>query len=285
MKNNYVGIDVSLAGIRVVMLNESFEVTSEEFQKLPAATGKESLAARVQKTFLEIPQGNHIKAVGVSLPAIYEPGNKKIVSSDLPNLNNVKIYELFADKIRYPLFFFRRNNTALLAEQALGEALGKKNVVYLEVGNNICASFLINGKIIRGVNDKAGEISKMIIDISKEKNNGLGEFGSLISGKGIQDLTGKSVYEYLKGAQKNDITVKQIVRDITESLLTGMYNIKIILNPELFILNGEILESFGLFTGAFLDLGVTVKESKFRLSASAVGAGISAYNQLKLLKI
>lgn len=284
MKKNYIGIDVSFSGIRVAMLNEAFELTCEEHQKLPAATGKESLAARIQKTFLEIPQGEHISAVGVSLPATYEAGNKKIVSSPLPNLNNVKIYELLADKIKYPLFFFRRNNTALLAEQALGEAVNKKNVVYLEVGKDISASFLINGRVIKGASDRAGEISKLIIDVSKEKNNGLGEFGSLVSGKGIQDLTGKSVYEYLKGAQKNDLTVKQIVRDITEGLLTGMYNLKTILDPELFILNGDILDSYGLFTGAFLDLGVAVRQAKFKQSASAVGAGISAYNQLKLLK-
>lgn len=285
MKKNFVGIDVSLSGIRVVMLNESFDVSSEEFEKLPQASGKESLAARIQKAFLAIPQGDHIKAVGISLPAIYEKGNKKIISSEFPNLNGVRIYELLSDKIKYPLFFFRRNNTALLAEQALGEAVDEKNVVYLEVGKNITASFLINGKIVKGIDDKAGEISKMIIDISKEKNNGLGEFGPLISGKGIQDLTGKSVYEYLKGADKTDLTAKQVVRDLTESLLTGMYNLKIILNPELFILNGEILESYNLFTGAFLDLGVKVKKAKFNASASAIGAGISAYNQLKLLKI
>ena len=281
-KKNYVGIDVSAAGVRAVMLNEEFEVASESHMKLPAASGKESLASRIQKVFLDIPQGAHIKAVGISLPAIFEVGNKEIVSSQLSNLDGVRIYELISDRIKYPLFFFRRSASALLAEQAFGEAQDVKNAIYLEVGRNTSAGFLINGKIYKGANDQAGEINHMIIDITKEKRNGLGEYGTLVSGKGIQQLTGKSVYEILKGAKKDDFTTKRIVREITENLLTGMYNLKVLFDPKLFIINGEILENFPLFKNAFLDLGVEVVPAKLGMTAAAIGAGISAYNQLKM---
>jgi hypothetical protein len=64
-------------------------------------------------------------------------------------------------------------------------------------------------------------------------------------------------------------------------LLTGLYNVKLLFDPELFVISGDIVENFALFKTAFADLGVKVVKSSLGKDGPAQGGAIAAYNQAR----
>lgn len=282
MKNNLmIGVSVGIGEITAIICDEQFKVLERVANPLQQRLGKESIMARVQKTVTSLPSFHHAWAIGISFPAVLDKEGKKVISSDIKELNGANIFQLLSRKINLPIFIFKRNFCSLLAEQAFGAAKDAKNACLVEIGRDINCTFLIGGKIYRGATNSSGQISNIIVDITREKRQGVGEFGSLISGEGIEALTGKSVYQILKENPNSKLVNKQILRDLQESLLTGLYNVKLLFDPELFIINGDIVESFALFKTAFADLGVKVVKSPLGKDGPPLGAAIAAFNQAR----
>lgn len=279
VKNLIVGASLGLDSIEVVLCDEDFKVIKNETRPAPIKLGKESVATKIEKAITSLPDLRCVAAIGLSVPGTLSSGGKIIEKSPFPELEGANLYQLLAKRLDFPIFIYRRNTCGILAEQAFGELKSAKNAVWAEIGRDSSAAFLFNGKIYRGAKGGAGEISEMIVDITREKRNATGGFGALISGEGIEALTGKSVYQILKENPQSTLVTKQILRDLKESLLTGLLNIKLLLDPEIFVISGDIVENFNLFQSSFADLGVKVAKSELGKTGPALGAAIAAYNQ------
>ncbi len=280
-KSLIAGVSFGFSGIEAVICDENFGILHRVNRPYPGKLGRESLVSRIAKTITSLKDFHLCYAVGIALPAVFDSDSKKIVDSEINEIVGENIYQLFSKRIDPPIYLFRRSFCSLLAEQAFGVAKNVKNAVMVEIGRDISASLLINGRIYRGNKNAAGIISQTIVDITREKRNNSGSFGSLVTGEGIEALTGKSIYEILKNNPRSEIVTKQIVKDLKESLITGLYNIKLIIDPEVFIITGDILENYKLFETALRDLRVPTVRSTLDKSGPPLGAVIAAYNQFQ----
>jgi len=282
MRNDFlVGVSLGVGEVTAVLCDGNFEVLEREVRPIAPKIGKESIATKIEKTITSLPSFHKAGAVAVATPATFDQSNKIIKSSSIDELTGANLYQLLSKKIDLPLFITRRSFCLMLAEQAFGQAKGRKNAVVVEIGKNIECAFVINGKIFRGATGSSGQIASTIVDITREKRSSVGSFGALVSGEGISALTGKSVYQILRENPQSDLVNKQIIRDLKDSLLTGLLNIKLMFDPEIFIITGDILENFNLFKSAFYDLGVEVVASDLGLDGAALGAAITAYNGME----
>ena len=280
-KNLIAGVSFGFSGIEAVICDEDFEITDRISKPYPGKIGKESLVSRVAKSLTSLKDFHLCYAVGIALPAVFDPDSKKVIESDIKEIVGENMFQLFVKRIDPPVYLFRRSFCSLLAEQAFGVAKNIKNVVMVEIGRDISASLLLGGKIYRGHKNAAGRIAETIVDITREKRNNSGNFKSLATGEGIETLTGQSIYKILKNNPQSEIVTKQIVKDLKESLITGLYNIKLIIDPEMFIITGDILENYKLFENALRDLKVPTARSTLNRSGPPLGAAIAAYNQFK----
>ena len=280
-KNLMVAVAVGKDEIAAILCDDEFNIVERTSSHFQSRLGKDSLISRVAKTITSLPSFHLAWAVGVSFPAVFDRDGKKIIKSTIKELDGVNVYQLLVKKINLPVFISNRNFCSLLAEQAFGAAKEAKNACLIEIGRDINCAFLIGGKIYRGATNSSGQIANIIVDITREKRQGVGEFGSLISGEGIEALTGKSVYRILKENPRSELVTKQILRDLQENLLTWLYNVKLLFDPELFIINGDIIESFALFKTAFAGLGVKVVKSPLGKDGPPLGAAIAAFNQAR----
>ena len=276
-----IGVSVGVGEINAVLCDKDFEILERKSNPLPPKLGKESIVARIQKTATSLPSFHKAWAIGVSFPATLDKEGKKIIKSTIPELDGTNIYQLLTRKINLPVFLTSRNFCSLLSEQAFGAAKDLKNVCLVEIGRDINCAFLIGGKIYRGATNSSGQISNIIVDITREKRQGVGDFGALVSGEGIEALTGKSVYQILKENTKTELVTKQILRDLQENLVTWLYNVKLLFDPELIIINGDLIESYALFKNAFSGLGVKVAKSPLGKDGPLLGAAIAAFNQAR----
>jgi len=277
-RNLIVGVSVGLGGIEVVLTSPDFEIVERASRPLPNKITKEAIATRIEKAITSLSRCHEAYVVGICLPATFDKEGKKIISSVFKGLEGVNLYQQIVKKISVPIFIFRRSFCSLLAERAFGPAKDVKDAIYVEIGQDIEAAFLVGGKIYRGASGAAGQIAPMIVDITREKRTSSGDFRALISGEGIRALTGKSVYEVLRDNPKSQLVTQQILRDLKESILTGFYNLKLLFDPELFIVGGDLVENFSLFKSSFAGLGVKVVKSELGKDAPALGSAIAAFN-------
>jgi glucokinase len=281
MSHKYlIGASLGQSGIEAVLCDNNFNIIERKSNPFPANSGKDSLIAKLGKTITSLAEFHNAFAVGVSIPAVFDEENKKIIASPVKDLENVNFYYLLSKKIDKPIFLFRRTLSILLAEQAFGVAKELENAILIEIGRDIGSAMLIGGKIYKGSSSAAGLIGETILDITREKRNENGSFASLVSGEAIESLTGKSVYEVIKNSSSANLVSKQIIRDLKESLLTGFINAKLMFDPEAFIVCGDILENYDLFENAFRDLKVKVKKGEIGTSAASLGAAVAVYNKV-----
>jgi len=283
-KKPIIGVSLGFSGMEAILCDGDFNILERQNKEYPGKVGKDSIVVRLAKTITALAEYHRAFAVGIALPATFDKEENKILTSPIEDLEGVNFFQMLSKKIDKPIFTFRRNTSLMLAEQAFGAASSYKNAVLVEIGRDISLAILIGGKIYRGNSVAEGQIAEMIVDITREKRSEAGSFGSLVSGEGIEALTGKSVYEVLKNAPNSEMVSKQIIRDLKESLLTGLYNVKLILDPEAFIICGDILENYALFKPAFENLKVVVKKSELGHTAAALGAVVATYNQINKKK-
>ena len=120
----------------------------------------------IVKSFEEFKKSNSTRVIGMGV------GIHGVVNSDAgisvyaPNLNwhNVNIKELIEEKIDIPVMVDNDVRLMALAEMWFGNSKNADSFAFLYVGKGVGGAIVIDKKLIRGVNDAAGEIGHSVID-------------------------------------------------------------------------------------------------------------------------
>ena len=118
----------------------------------------------------------------------YEEGTVYI-SPHFPSWGeNVPLRQMLTDALQLPVELFIDNQIRfqVFAEQTIGIAADKRNIIVIEGGEGLVAGIIVKNEIKRGVHYVAGEIGHMVIDPSDEEVcscGGLGCFEVLVSTK------------------------------------------------------------------------------------------------------
>lgn len=189
------------------------------------------------------------KALGIAMAGQCDFKNGVFLSGpNFPkNFRNINIAKLFETAFRVPASLDNDARAFTLAEGIYGAGRGKKNIVGLTLGTGIGSGIIIDGKILRGENNTAGEIGHMTIDASSTFRCGCGRTGhfeALASGTALENFYEKYSGKFLPGAEiakkiiAGDKNAKLAVAKISEYLGLGLANIAHIFNPEIIIVGG-----------------------------------------------
>ncbi len=138
-----------------------------------------------------------IKAIGMGVPSAVNIDKGLLIHA--PNLGwkDIKIKNKMEEKLKKSVFVDNDVNIGLYGEYVSGKGIKYKHLYGVFVGTGIGGGYILNGKIIRGLNYTAGEIGHMIIDIDGDSCN-CGNRGCLesIAGKvGIINYIKKRIDE------------------------------------------------------------------------------------------
>ncbi len=259
---SFLGIDFGGTKINFVLLKNN-----KIIYKTRISTGKiDSGDDIVQKiltgvTKAEQKTSTHPSAIGIGLAGMVNRTTGQIIF--LPNIGKIKdfpIIEHLSKKLSVPAFLENDVNTALLGEAYLGAAQNKQNVVFISVGTGIGGAILIASRIYTGKNGLAGEIGHLTV-----QENGLvcncGKRGCLetvASGKGIEryvtneitkgvktemmgcKITAKKIAQFAKHGDKLALIAYDQASHYLGKICGNIINI---LNPEIIILGGGVVES------------------------------------------
>lgn len=207
--------------------------------------------------------------IGIGCPGIIDTHKGIVkVSSNVSFFKNYPLAEKLKSKLKVPVLVENDANAALFGEQQFGAAHGYREVVGAFLGTGIGGALIINGYLYRGVSGGAGEIGQMFFtmpscsgsEISRQKVGALVGRNAIASEAGflllrqkcphLLDEIGYNVKKIRSGAlsraiKAGDTALEALIRSRSRWLGVALANVVNVLNPELVLLGGGMMEAMG----------------------------------------
>src|SRR5256886_5938193 len=224
------------------------------------------LAVRQCETQSKI-SGDSIRAISVVVPGSVNVEQGVVVKA--PNLACLDMFRLTAAltcELKLPAVLENDANAAAVGEMWQGAGHGRRTIVCITLGTGVGGGIILDGKLWRGVNDSAAEIGHMCVDP-------FGGVGCLCGSRGClevyasataivrmarearprysdsllhsgEDLTAEDIYQ---AGIKGDELALEVFRRMGVYLGIGLANLINILNPEMIVIGGGVVNAWELF--------------------------------------
>ncbi|HPG00379.1 MAG TPA: ROK family protein [Kiritimatiellia bacterium] len=167
-----LGIDIGGTKTSVCLGDEKGNITASERMPTGTPDGPERCIARMIDLARRLLSGagaslGDISAVGLSAPG--PVSLREQVMLEPPNMKgwvNVPLVRMFREAFGRPVFMNNDANACALAEYLFGGCRGTRNLVYLTMSTGLGAGFVVDGHVVQGVTDLAGEVGHHVLDIN-----------------------------------------------------------------------------------------------------------------------
>jgi glucokinase len=186
-------------------------------------------------------------AVGMGSPGPLDTRNGRLLAVDnLPNLAGFDMAGFIQHEYGAPLYMENDANCFALGEAMQGAGRGKPIVVGVTLGTGFGCGIVIDGKILTGVTDNAGEVAYCPVSG--------GTFDQMLSGGGVQRfytrITGREAppaKEIGELAEQGDPDALETWRYYGAAVGTALGTICAILDPSIVVLGGSVARRLPLF--------------------------------------
>lgn len=262
------------------------------------------------KELMEKQQINDNDLYGIGIGVAGHINFKKgiiITSSNFQtSFNNYPLRSEIAKHFNTKIFIDNDANAQAYGELCFGAGREYSNIIFITISTGVGGGIIIDRKLIRGMTGTAGEIGHTLIDPNSKIKCTCGNYGCLMalsSGQALPHLYKKYLEEgmesklYLnkntvskldgillkEGILKGDKISIKVLEDSANAIGTGLYNLFQMLNPEVFIIGGGLMNIgdvyLELIRTRFLSLvkkmmydNVAVKSSTLSNNAGLLGA-------------
>lgn len=303
MKKYSIGIDLGGTKILIGLVEkESGKVVSHIKKKTKKEKGPENIVRKMVEGVEELLQESgksftEISSIGIGSAGQIDRKNGIIIGA--PNLDcyNLNLKEILQNKFNIPVFVGNDVEVATIGEQKFGAGKGCADFVCVFVGTGIGSAIVKNGQIIYGATGTAGELGHIIVDLNG-RPCACGAHGCLeayasrsaietrIEGalkKGRKSCIseyleeGKAITSSMirKSIEREDELVTQCVSEASEYLSGGLASVINLINPELIILGGGLIEAVDYFYKQTIkkakSKSLPVPAEKIRFSKTVLG--------------
>lgn len=238
----YLAIDVGGTSIKYAITDRNAEIAKLNEIETRREPGKlfESLDEIIR------PHLNQIEGIAMSFPGKInvEKGIVNIIAT-FKWICNMPLKSVLEEKYGVPVWIENDGKCAALAESWKGNLSGIDNGMVIGLGTEIAGGIILNGKLYRGSNESAGEISSILSDFKNlDKAKRFGKIGghknltdAYNDEKGIGDI---DTYELFEKYDDGDESAKEAIRNYSRIIAAGIVTIQSVLDVEKFCIGGGI---------------------------------------------
>jgi len=266
-----LGIDIGGTKILAVLLDERFRVVASVKLKTKPEKGETFFLTSIDEAIEHLLQeaGLHTKAVigvGIGCPGFINPKTGVVIASaNIPFLKNYPLAAQIQRRLKLKAVVGNDVQTGLYGEHQLGAARGRQHVIGIFLGTGIGGSLILNGQTYTGYSGAAGEVGHVLFD-AHGPLCGCGKKGCVEAFAGRLAIASEAAVAaarnrapYLASQNGTDVrllksgmlakaaaadrVIADIVRAKARIVGTLMANLVNILNPEMVVLGGGLVEA------------------------------------------
>ncbi len=297
-KEHLCAVGMSFSSDHVVFIVSQFDgsILKQDSLKITPGIKKDTLIEQIithVQALLEAFQDKNILGIGISDPA-HDPTNYQAEQSLTLNYAHFNDWVHLKLKPQLEAQFGLRVETysgvalPAIAQQRFGVAKGAQNFICVELSNGIGSSICCNGMAVSGAKGMAGELGHMVIDYGSANQKlcycgkpgcvenstafpalvaeleaalNRGIFSSLNSH--LDDNRAITVRAIREALEENDRLCMYYVKEVATRLGVVIANAANLLNPELIVLHGFMLELGDYFLN---QLKISIRENMLTVS-------------------
>jgi glucokinase len=204
---------------------------------------------------------DQLLALVVAAPAITNVDDGIVMSiSTLEEWRSVPLRKLLSKQVECLVIVENDTNLSALGERHRGAARTEQTFVLIDIGANVSAGIVLEGKVHHGAQWSAGEIAYLRLPHILRRQPALHEFGELeavLTGSGILRSWNEPVARraaappaaaprqtgavgVLDLAEAGDARARKIILHRAEIVADVIVNLSLVLNPGLILLSGEV---------------------------------------------
>ena len=288
--NTFVlAVDLGGTNLRGAVVDETGQTHFRFKQRTPVSNDPQPIVHALAAAARECDQQLGRSKTTFSAICIAVPGSVNVAEGsigqapNIPCLDGFHLGQAVSDQLSRPVILENDANAAAVGEMWRGAARDRRTIVCVTLGTGVGGGIVLEGKVWRGVNGSAAEIGHMCVDPFSDAVCGCGGRGcleafssatavvrmahgalpkypdSILHSRG--DFTSEDVYRAGKAGDKLALEVFQRMGDY---LGVGLINLITILNPELIVIVGGLVDAWELFANA---MNQRVAERDFPLPA------------------
>ena len=229
-----VGVDLGGTNIVAGVINEEMKIIGRGKLKTNCPRAAEAILEDVAKAVeaAVIDAGitmNDVVSVGIGTPGSVNKKNGVIEYANNLAFDNVPARDILESRLKKTIYLDNDANCAALGEAKAGAGKGVNSFVAITLGTGVGSGIVIDGKLVTGVNDAAGEMGHMVI-VSDGEACTCGRRGCWESYSSATALI----------RQTKDETAKKVVNQYIFYLATGITNVVNALQPDMICIGGGI---------------------------------------------
>ena len=291
-----IGIDVGGTNVKIALVDDKGKIIYSNSVPTYAQMGYEYTVNNIKQAIKDLMRETNTKTTDIQGIGFdftgqvdYKTGVVKL-APNIPGWVNVPIAKMIEDEFHIPTRIDNDVRCAALGELKFGAGKGCENFVCITVGTGIGSGLVINGQLVRGAANAAGEIGHIKLQMHDGPICGCGDTGCLeafASGPSIVAMAqeylkgGKSTkfremagvdgeitpYIVAKAAEAGDPVAKRIFEIIGGYIGIGLVSVINLLNPEKVIIGGGVAEAGDLLLEP---IRKTIKERAMVIAGNSV---------------
>lgn len=289
-----IGVDVGGTNVKVALVDKTGSIVYSDTVPTRAEMGYEytiqNIITAISNLMKESKvQKDAIEGIGFGFPGQIDCNNGIVrLAPNIPGWVNIPIAEIVSKEFSIPVKVDNDVRCAALAELNFGAGKGSQNMICITVGTGIGSGLIVNGKLVRGASNAAGELGHIKLQMHDGPICGCGDRGCLeafASGPSIVALAeeyirgGKSTkyrelanpditpYIVAEAAKQGDVVAKKIFEIIGNYIGIGLASVVNLLNPEKVVIGGGVADAGDLL---FVPIKETLKKRAMPIQGAAV---------------
>ena len=259
--------DLGGTHLRAATVDQKGRIHSRFKQNTPQAKDANAIVDAIVSAVREFQKAAEISAVSLVVPGTVKVEEGAVVKApNLPCLDGFPLAAALTEQLDLPAVLENDANAAAVGEMWQGAAVGCKTIICVTLGTGVGGGIILDGKLWRGVDGSAAEIGHMCVDpfggvaCTCGSRGCLEVFASATAIvrmtreasprypdsvlQGTEDRTAEMIFE---AGQQGDELALEIFRRMGVYLGIGLANLINILNPEIIVIGGGVVNGWDLF--------------------------------------
>ncbi|MCM8900691.1 ROK family protein [Caldicoprobacter algeriensis] len=259
MGKRVIGIDIGGTKILGGIVEEDGTLLKVKQVGTQAEKGKDAILANLFRLIDDLIAEGRVDGIGVGSAGRIDHKRGVVVyaTDNLPGWTGLPLKGIIEDKYQVAVAVDNDVNAAVLGEMWLGAGRNYRDILMMTIGTGVGGAVVADGKLIRGSSCSAGEIGHMIL-YPEGKQCNCGRKGCLeqyISGTALykqynelsKNLKVNNAWQVFELYKQRDEIAAKVIGDFVRLLSISIMSIKNILDPEVFIIGGGVVESKDLW--------------------------------------
>lgn len=269
-KKYRIGVDVGGTNVKVALVDKAGSIVFTDTVPTRAEMGYEYTISNMIKAISDVMKEakvtkDAVEGIGFGFPGQIDCDNGIVrLAPNIPGWVNIPIADIVSKEFGVPVKVDNDVRCAALAELNYGAGKGAQNLICITVGTGIGSGLIVNGKLVRGASNAAGELGHIKLQMENGPLCGCGDHGCLeafASGPAIVAMAeeyikgGKSTkyrelakneitpYYVCEAAKQGDVVAKKIFEIIGTYIGIGLSSVVNLLNPEKIVIGGGVADA------------------------------------------